>query len=34
MGEVGPKFPFRSLYGDKIGHYEIGMNQKNFKKLL
>lgn len=28
-GEAGPEFPFRFSYGDKIGHYEIGMNQKH-----
>lgn len=30
-GEAGPEFPFRFSYGDKIGHYRIGMNQKNKK---
>lgn len=30
-GEAGPEFPFRFSYGDKIGHYGIGMNQKNKK---
>lgn len=31
-GEAGPEFPFKSSYGDKIGHYGIGINQKNKKK--
>lgn len=30
-GEAAPEFPFRFSYGDKIGHYGIGMNQKNKK---
>lgn len=33
-GEAGPEFPFRFSYGDKIGHYGIGMNQKKKKIAL
>lgn len=33
-GEAGPEFPFKSSYGDKIGHYGIGINQKNKKKKI
>lgn len=33
-GEAGPEFPFKSSYGDKIGHYGIGINQKNKKNFF